>query len=154
MKKTLGTLFVLFFAVVGFQAREATPADLGIKGLMGENFGRVQQILVDLVRSDYKTVPHDVAIIEQHAAELPTLVPTEAETNRELFLSLAYNLRTQAKNLRTVVETLIQRDGTAGGTAKGQLGIDYLRTTAAAHFGHLVTTCVACHNQFRRTAGP
>ncbi len=149
MNRKIGflVLIILLGAVLaGFQGNPVGAADVDFKKLMGSNFGHIQKILVNLVRSNYATVPHDVAVIEEHAAELPKMIPKNALGRRELFLSLAYNLRIHAKHLRIVVETLRKNNPDAGGL----LGIDYLRNTAAAHFGNIVMTCVACHNQFRR----
>jgi cytochrome c553 len=46
------------------------------------------------------------------------------------------------------VELLIQHDQDRG---KTHLGTDHLREALAAHYGGMVTMCVACHNRFRQT---
>jgi hypothetical protein len=148
-----GLRIVAFSAVLGIvllalTARPALAADKDIKGLMGDNFGRVQKILIELVTGNYKAVPHDVEVIRTHAIDMSKKLPDIAKTNRELFLSMAYNLQVHATNLSEIARTLVKRDRE---TPAGQLlKIDYLRNSAAAHFGNMVTSCVACHNQFRR----
>ena len=133
---------------VAAQLSSAEGADKDIKQLMGNNFGHVQTILVNLIRSDYRTLPHDVGVVAQHAEQLAIAVPASVGTKQELFLSMAYNLRSHANNLKLIVEKLGEHD--RGAKPGGNLSIDYLRNSAAAHFGEMVTACVACHNQFRR----
>jgi hypothetical protein len=145
-----------FAAVIGFagllgaalQLNSAQGRNMDIKQLMGNNFGYVQTILVNLIRSDYRSLPHDVGIIADHAEQLTTDVPDSVGGKDDLFLSMAYNLRTHANHLKLIVEKLGEHD--QGALPGGKLSIDYLRNSAAAHFGQIVTTCVACHNQFRR----
>ena len=145
-----------FAAVIGFagllgaalQLNSAVGKDRDIKQLMGNNFGYVQTILVNLIRSDYRNLPHDVGIIAQHAEQLSTDVPASVGGKDDLFLAMAYNLRTHANHLMLIVNKLGEHD--KGALPGGDLNIDYLRNSAAAHFGQMVTACVACHNQFRR----
>ncbi len=139
---------IMLVAVLGLNNGAVEGRDVDIKGLMGENFGQIQKILINLITGNYQNVPHDVDLIKEHAIQLSKNVPASAEPNRELFLAIAFNLRVHAGNLSTIARTLMERDSE---TANGQLlKIDYLRNSAAAHFGRMVTSCVACHNQFRR----
>jgi hypothetical protein len=120
-----------------------------IKQLMGDNFAGLQKILVALVTSNYQQVPDDAEVIREHASRLTRMVPASAEKEREQFLSFAYNLEGNARNLKVVVEQMIENDAKRGKRgARGALGTDYLRDVAAAHFGGMVTMCVACHNRF------
>lgn len=128
--------------------RPADGRNMDIKQLMGDNFGNLQKILVDLIRSDYRTVPHDVDIIAQHAAQLVRVTPKILGGTEEQFLAMAYSLQTHANHLKLIVDTLNDRDSVTA--AGGLLNVDYMRNSAAAHFGQMVTACVACHNQFRR----
>lgn len=145
-----------FAAVIGFagllgaalQLNSAQGRNMDIKQLMGNNFGYVQTILVKLIRSDYRDLPHDVGIIAHHAERLTIAVPASVGGKDDLFLSMAYNLRTHANHLMLIVKKLGEHD--EGALPGGDLSIDYLRNSAAAHFGQMITACVACHNQFRR----
>lgn len=151
MKRALKIAAVLGIAGLLATAVLHAPArgrDQDIKQLMGNNFGQLQRILVNLIRSDYRTLPHDVEIIATHAGELPDAMPASVGSRGEQFLSMAYSLRTHAKSLKLIVEILGEHD--RGAKPGGGLDIDYLRDSAAAHFGQMVTACVACHNQFRR----
>lgn len=138
----------LGFALIALNGRPALAADEPIKNLMADNFGRVQKILIELVTGHYVDVPKDVDAITRHAADLAKKIPAAAKDNKELFLSMAYSLQVHASNLSTIAAALVERDKeTKGGE---MLKVDYLRNSAAAHFGQMVTACVACHNQFRR----
>ena len=81
-----------------------------MKRLMAENFGNVQKILIDLVRSDYAPVAREVGVIEEHAGDLVDSPPEAANINKPMFVSLAFSLQTHAHNLRTVAEALAKRD--------------------------------------------
>lgn len=133
---------------IALQLDMAEGRNKNIKQLMGNNFGYLQSILVNLIRSDYRGVPHDVEIIAKHAGEMAVAMPASMGGKEEKFLSMAYSLKTHANNLKLIVETLVEHD--KGSRPGGALNVDYLRNSAAAHFGQMVTACVACHNQFRR----
>ena len=115
-----------------------------LKTLMGENFAGLQAILVALITANYASLPDQVKLIEDHADQLTEMVPAEAEKDRVRYLSYAYNLRTHANDLDSIVKVLMEHD-----KGKQQLGTDELREAAAAHYGGMVTMCVACHNRFR-----
>ncbi len=125
----------------------AKPAT--IKEMMGENFAGLQTILVALVTSNYETVPVYADLIREHAVELTRTVPDNAKANRDQFLAYAYNLQGHAADVKSIVEVLIERDKTL--TDAEELATDQLREALAAHYGGMVTTCVACHNRFRQT---
>jgi hypothetical protein len=88
-----------------------------------------------------------VKVIRDHATALTKMVPANAEADRDLFLSYAYNLRTHADDLEKISQALIEHD-----KGKDHLVTDSLREAAAAHYGGMVTMCVACHNRFRPNA--
>ena len=118
-----------------------------LKQLMGENFAGLQQILVALITSNYSGVPAPVKVIQEHATALTRMVPANAQADRDRFLSYAYELRTHAQDLDSIAGALMEHD-----KGKEQLANDSLREAAAAHYGGMVTMCVACHNRFRPTA--
>lgn len=121
-------------------------AETSMKTMMRENFAGLQSILVSLVMADYSAVPPQVEKIEEHADQLTHNVPEIAEADRDRFVSYAYNLKTHASDLQAIVGVLQEHD-----SGKQQLGTDSLREAAAAHYGGMVTMCVACHNRFRTT---
>jgi cytochrome c556 len=139
----------LFVAGLGGAASLAGAKEQTLKERMGENFAGLQQILVALVTSNYSSVPAQVKIIHDHAAALAQTVPANAQAHRDRFLSYAYELRTHADDLGAIVQALMEHD-----KGKKQLATDSLREAAAAHYGGMVTMCVACHNRFRPTAIP
>lgn len=118
-------------------------AEMPIRAMMGENFTGMQTILVALIRGDYQAVPGQVDIIRAHAEELTHAVPESVKEERVQFLAYATNLSAHAQDLKTIAESLMVRDSSHAP------GIDYLREALAAHYGGMVTTCVACHNRFR-----
>ena len=133
-------------AVLG-AAGAAVAKDASLKRLMGENFIGLQNILVGLITSSYGAVPGQVDIIYDHATELTKAVPDSAKGDRDRFLTYAFSLQGHASDLKSIVELLIEHDKASGGR---DLPTDQLREAAAAHYGGIVTTCVACHNRFRR----
>jgi cytochrome c556 len=133
-------------AVVG-AAGVAIAKDASLKQVMGENFVGLQNILVGLITSNYGAVPAQVETIYDHATELTKNVPDVAKGDRDRFLGYAFSLQGHAADLKSIVEVLIKHDKASGGT---DLPTDQLREAAAAHYGGMVTTCVACHNRFRR----
>ena len=118
-----------------------------IKEMMGENFAGLQTILIALVTSNYETVPAHVDLIREHAAQLTRMAPDNEKANRDKFLTYAYNLQGHAADVKSIVEVLIERDKTRAGAE--ELATDQLREALAAHYGGMVTMCVACHNRFR-----
>ena len=123
-------------------AKEAT-----IKEMMGDNFAGLQTILIALVTSNYEAVPAHVDLIREHAVYLTHAVPDNAKANRDQFLSYAYSLQGHAADVKSIVELLIERDKAQAGSE--ELATDQLREALAAHYGGMVTMCVACHNRFR-----
>jgi hypothetical protein len=107
----------------------------------------MQTILIALISSNYESVPAQVDLIREHAAHLTRMVPDNAKANRDQFLTYAYNLQGHAVDVKSIVELLIERDKTR--VAADELATDELREALAAHYGGMVTMCVACHNRFR-----
>jgi cytochrome c556 len=134
----------LFVAALGGAASVAAAKEQTLKELMGENFAGLQTILVSLITSNYASVPAQVKLIHDHATALTKTVPAVAQTDHDRFLSYAYNLRAHADDLDTISRALMEHD-----KGKDQLAMDSLREAAAAHYGGMVTMCVACHNRFR-----
>jgi cytochrome c556 len=148
MKRARIAAAVLGLAVAGAGgvAALAEAKEQTLKQLMGENFAGLQQILISLINSDYSGVPAPVKIIHDHASALARMVPANAQADRDRFLSYAYELRTHAEDLDSIAKALMEHD-----KGKAVLATDSLREAAAAHYGGMVTMCVACHNRFRAT---
>ena len=126
---------------------EQTP----IKQLMGDNFSGLQTILISLITSNYAAVPEKANAIHLHAVELAQMAPEGPPADRQAFLSYAYNLDAHALDIKSIVELLIEHDKQS---KEGRLATDHLRGALAAHYGGMVTMCVACHNRFRQTVIP
>lgn len=140
----LGIFATLSLAAAGFAVANETLVDQE----MGENFAGMQIILTSLMTSDYAAAPDQIAIVAEHANHLMHAVPDSAMKDREHFLAYATNLQGHASDLKSIIEDLIQQDKER---ADGKmLDTSDLREAAAAHYGGMVTTCVACHNHFRR----
>ena len=118
-----------------------------MKEMMGDNFAGLQTLLIALVTSNYETVPAHADRIGEHAVHLTRMVPDNAKADRDQFLAYAYSLQAHAADVKSIVEVLIERDKTL--TDAEELATDQLREALAAHYGGMVTTCVACHNRFR-----
>ncbi len=125
----------------------ALAEDAPIKGLMGENFAGLQTILISLITSNYAAVPKQANAIHEHAIELAGMAPEGPSADRKKFLSYAYNLDAHAQDIESIVKLLIQHDKDR---VQPGLGVDHLREALAAHYGGMVTMCVACHNRFRQ----
>jgi len=137
-------------AVAGLGAAGlAANKDVPVKQLMGDNFARVQLILGALIISNYDGLPEQIQIINDHATDLTQSIPDSITEGRDRFLVYAYSLQGETADLKSIIETLIKMD--AAGRKEGVLGENQLREAAAAHYGGIVTTCVACHNRFRHT---
>jgi hypothetical protein len=139
-----GCVALALIGVSTFALAKETP----IKTLMGANFVGLQTILVSLITSNYAMVPEQANVIHEHAVELAGMAPKGSDADRQEFLSYAYNLDVHARDIQSIVELLIQHDQDRGTAA---LGTDHLRGALAAHYGGMVTMCVACHNRFRPT---
>jgi len=137
-------------AVVGVSTF-ALAKDKPIKELMGENFTGLQTILVSLITSNYAAVPAHANAIHEHAVELAGMAPESPSADRKQFLSYAYNLDAHAQDINSIVNLLIEHDKDR---KQADLGLDHLREALAAHYGGMVTMCVACHNRFRQTVIP
>jgi hypothetical protein len=141
----VGLTGCIALAVMGVSTL-ALAQETPIKKLMGENFAGLQTILISLITSNYAEVPKHANAIHEHAVDLADLAPESPSTDRQQFLSYAYNLDVHAQDIKSIVELLIQHDK----GRKASLGIDHLREALAAHYGGMVTMCVACHNRFRQ----
>jgi hypothetical protein len=143
---------VAAFALIAFGvvAGAGHAADSSIKNLMGDNFQNIQTILYDLVTSKYEALPAKISVIHDHALQLSKKQPDTVKTDeqKKMFTTYAYQLESSTGNMLTVLDALIQHDKTP--SEPGKLNIDYLRVVAARQFGEIVTSCVLCHNQFRR----
>ena len=139
-------------ALVGMSVSTlALAEETQIKKLMGDNFNGLQTILVSLITSNYAAVPAQADAIHNHAVELAQMAPESPSADRQAFLSYAYNLDAHALDIKSIVELLIQHDKER---KQPRLATDHLRGALAAHYGGMVTMCVACHNRFRQTVIP
>lgn len=139
--RTVAVVGAIGIVLSGFQP---AAAETSIKKLMGENFGGLQSILYALISANYGAVPGQADVIRQHASELAEMIPDSAKDEREQFLAYANNLSAHAKDMKTISQDLMQRD-----KARAESSTDFLREALAAHYGGMVTMCVACHNRFR-----
>jgi len=149
--KTFTQLF-LFPIILVLLTAPAWGAKQDIKTLMGENFQNLHIILNDLIIANYETLAKDAAVIEEHANMLMTITPATVLTSqqKELYSAYANMLRMRTRHLIEVGNALMLRDQAS--KISGELNVDYLRVVVAEHFGQMITTCVLCHNQFRRQA--
>jgi hypothetical protein len=127
-----------------FGASPLAAEEKPIKRLMGENFAGLQTILYGLISANYAAVPSQADVIREHAAELTEMIPDSAKDEREKFLAFANNLAAHAQDMKTIAQELTRRD-----QARQESSTDYMREALAAHYGGMVTMCVACHNRFR-----
>lgn len=154
MKKIIPLLVLIAVSAFIFNASSnssAKTASKSMKRMMGENFQTIQLILKNLITSDYKKLPGKIEVIHEHAVHMGKSPPDGVNTEfaRKMFINYAYSLETQSRNMLTVLEELIKHDQKTP-QKKGKLNIDYLRVVSARHFGDMITSCVLCHNQFRR----
>ncbi len=132
-------------AAIAFAAPQLALAEKPIKQIMGENFGGLQVILYSLIKGDYRAVPGQVDVIAEHAEELTHIVPDGVSGDRrDQFLAYASNMGAHATDLKTISQSLMERD-----EARGEAATDELREALAGHYGGMVTMCVSCHNRFR-----
>ncbi|MEE8435793.1 MAG: hypothetical protein V3S64_13500 [bacterium] len=122
-----------------------------MKQMMGENFETIQTILKNLITSNYKELPKKIEVIHEHAVHMGKSPPDAVNTEftRKMFINYAYSLEVQTRNMLTILKELIKHDRKTP-RKSGELNIDYLRVVSARHFGDMITSCVLCHNQFRR----
>ncbi|MDH3212106.1 MAG: hypothetical protein OEM05_06445 [Myxococcales bacterium] len=126
----------------------AVAQERSLEQVMGENFEGLQDLLVGLIKSEYAAMPDQLGLLHEHADELTKAIREDTRGDRNLFLMYAYSLRGHSADLKSIVEVLIARDEA---NLRGEtLSTDDLREAAAAHFGGMVTMCVACHNRFRQ----
>ena len=145
-RMTVGLAGCIALAVMG-SSTLALAGQTPIKKLMGDNFAGLQRILISLITANYAAVPEEANAIHEHAAQLAGMAPEGPNADRQAFLSYAYNLEVHARDIKSIVELLIQHDKEREKTA---LETDHLRGALAAHYGGMVTMCVACHNRFRQ----
>ena len=121
-----------------------------VKRIMGENFASAQKILVNLVTSNYATIPADVGIIRDHVSKLLQSPPSVVKNQEDKVMFNVYGnaVKNAATNLADVSTEIIRRDNEQKG--QGELKVDYMRVAAAEYYGIMVSGCVQCHNQFRR----
>ena len=144
--RRLGVVWVAIIAMT-VAAAPVAGEQSNLKNLMGDNFAGLHTILVSLITSNYANVPDQAEIIRDHASELTSMVPENARVNRDQFLAYAYSLKSHAKDLKSIAELLIEHDRQKA--SGGEIATDQLREALAAHYGGMVTTCVACHNRYR-----
>jgi len=136
---------VIILGVVA-AAQPALAESRSIREVMAGNFEGLQLILVSLISSDYAEVPERAQAIRQHAEELMQMVPKHAKSERVQFLTYAYNLQKHADDIKSITETLLELQQKGEAKLPGAV---QLQEAVAAHYGGVVTMCVACHNRFR-----
>lgn len=142
-----GVLALVFLASSAWPAKTSQTK---LKEAMGENFQKIQIVLKSLITSDYRGLTPKIEIIHEHAVELGKASPgfLKSDFTRRMFKNYAFGLESQSRNMLIVLKELIAHDKQE--RQPGMLNIDYLRGVVALHFGNIVTSCVLCHNQFRR----
>jgi len=142
----LAALILVIGAGPALSAEKASD----LKPLMGDNFGKMQVILVNMITANYKGLPERIEEIRDHARAISAMSPNsvKTDTDRKMFTNYAFTMERHAENMLTVLRELIKHDQAQA--SPEVMNIDYLRVVAARHYGELVTTCVLCHNQFRR----
>jgi cytochrome c556 len=138
------------FAGVIATAQPAVAETRVIKQVMAENFDGLQRILLSLIAADYAGVPELAGAIHEHAEEIMQMVPKDARDERVQFLTYAYNLQKHADDIKSISETLIELQQKGEAKVPGAI---QLQEAIAAHYGGVVTMCVACHNRFRPRIG-
>lgn len=152
--KSLVLFVCLSVVALGISAGLAGRASSSpIKDLMGENFQNVQVLLYNLVTANYDRLPSQIQVLNDHAKQLAAKPPANVaatDIERKLFVTYASQLESSTGNMLTALKELIKHDKNP--SDPGKLNIDYLRVVVARQFGETVTSCVLCHNQFRRFA--
>ncbi len=146
--------FLLLLASVAMlfalPAGAADPAKKPIKNIMAENLGFMQEILIDLMTAQYAKLLPAADLVRDHAVRISENRPKEitGQVDIDRFNAYAFTLRNSTEHLILVTKELIRHDKEP--QTPGLLNIDYLRVVVAGHYSNMVTTCVNCHNQFRR----
>ncbi|MBI3993166.1 MAG: hypothetical protein HY342_07815 [Candidatus Lambdaproteobacteria bacterium] len=147
----MSVLVALMVAVVSVPTLPAQQAARPpIKELMGENLALMQNILVGLMTSTYEQIPKSAEVMKTHAEDIQKNRPPEitGQVNIDRFNAYAFTLKNSTEHLLLVTQELIKHDKSP--ESPGMMNIDYLRVVVAGHYSNMVTTCVNCHNQFRR----
>ncbi len=106
---TAGLAGCVALAVMG-SSTLALAEQSPIKKLMGDNFAGLQRILISLITANYAAVPEQANAIHEHAVQLAGMAPEGPNSDRQAFLSYAYNLDVHARDIKSIVELLIQHD--------------------------------------------
>jgi hypothetical protein len=128
----IGGLLGIVAAGVMAVSAFAVEDELTLKDAMGKDLKGLQRILIGLTDSEYQGAPENVGLLQEHAAQLTLEIPESVTTNRDQFLSYAFNLAGNSQNLKSTVELLIQHDRHREGECPPRVSTDYLRDVAAA----------------------
>jgi cytochrome c556 len=139
-------LAIVAVGAIGTSTFAATDKEV-FKEAMRKALDGLRPMLIGLVKGDYESVLHEVEPIVEHASKLPEMIPDDAKEHQDDFLAYAYNLRENAKILKSLIETIVRNDKAA--SDRPEMRTDYLSVVAATHFGGMVNMCVACHSRFR-----
>ncbi|MDH5750988.1 MAG: hypothetical protein OEZ59_01045 [Deltaproteobacteria bacterium] len=148
--KLLKASLLLLVLLLAVQVSAQAGKNSELKKLMGDNFQNLHMILQNLITSNYQNLPEEAAIIEDHAINLLKDIPSSISTDeqRSRYETYANMLRMRARNMFEMGTELKKRDKNP--IEEGKMNIEYLRVVMAEDFGKVITTCVLCHNQFRR----
>ncbi|MBF0277090.1 MAG: hypothetical protein HQM13_04840 [SAR324 cluster bacterium] len=147
MKKRMGLLALSLFAhallLGGSMVFAQERSEL--KELMSDNYARVTGILTNLlIDKNYDQTLKSVDLISAHADMILELDPTKTSLDHKQFKAYATQLKGHVDNLGVIVRNILE-EKQAGGTPN-----NFLRPVASTHFGHVVTMCISCHNQYRK----
>lgn len=113
--------------------------------LMRENFSTVERIFAGLSGRHYEAVATDVKLLIEHAEE----IGEKQQQRGTLFHAYLFKLRAHADNLLMLAEALAENpEAPVGADADMGEGNEYLHDVAAADFGEIVATCIACHGRY------
>lgn len=140
-----GMLALLFSAAViaaaihgaaGLTARAADDERDRRREMTFGNYESLMKVMFQLSQRQYYESVKELRTIEKHAEILST-----SGSRPTLFHSYARSLKAHAANLRELAESL-------GAVARDNPELDFLHDAAAADFGQIAATCVACHGHF------
>jgi hypothetical protein len=114
-----------------------------LRSQMKQNLDVITQMLIEISVRDYTQALPRVEKLRVHAEALKGKLggrPT-------LFQSYAYALGQRAENLISTLQALEANQRLPPEARRSDL--EFLHDIAAADFGEVVTTCVACHGRYR-----
>jgi cytochrome c556 len=134
------------FAAVLAMTVYAQPAGRDLEELraqMKRNLDVLTSLLVDMSARDYGKALPNVQVLRAHAETLKGKLAGRPS----LFQSYAFALGQRAENLISTLEALEANKRLTIEARSSDL--EFLHDIAAADFGEIVASCVACHGRYR-----